>query len=200
MSGDPSWLDVTQAVFSTGATVTGLIFAYRGFQSWRREMRGRSEFEVARRLLQSTMKIRDAIGHVRNPFMVSGEWAGRPTVTGESQEKTNLNNEIHAYNKRLERLDEACREFYVARLEGEVLWGKEAFDVCDDITKARAVLLANLNGWFMTKNRNIGRGEAAERVDHYEKIIYGLGEPDEFKNSVDAAVKKVDGFARPHLK
>ena len=52
------------ALAALGAFIVALI----GVNSWRKEMKGRNEYELARRIMRSCYKVRDAFWQTRNPM------------------------------------------------------------------------------------------------------------------------------------
>ena len=53
----------------TGAAITGAFVAFKGLGTWRRQLKGLSEYELSRRILVTLFKYRDAINGVRHPAM-----------------------------------------------------------------------------------------------------------------------------------
>src|SRR5689334_8252445 len=47
--------------------------AFLGLRTWRAQLKGKTEFELAQRLLQSVYKVRQAIAVVRHPWMSVAE-------------------------------------------------------------------------------------------------------------------------------
>src|SRR3989304_91489 len=49
------------------------LVAIKGLQTWRRQLKGTADYDLAKRLLKAAYRLRDALQAVRNPFMSSGE-------------------------------------------------------------------------------------------------------------------------------
>jgi len=61
--------DITTAIVA----IIGVGVAIAGLSTWRKQIKGKTEYDLARRLLKSIYKIRDSIPAVRNPFQLAGE-------------------------------------------------------------------------------------------------------------------------------
>lgn len=54
------------ALVGGGVAIYGLI-------SWKRQLKGKTEYELARRVLRAVYRLRDAIRGIRNPLQSTGE-------------------------------------------------------------------------------------------------------------------------------
>jgi hypothetical protein len=68
-----TYLSIAKDIFTVLASITAGIVAIIGLQTWKKQLKGKTEYELAQRLLMAVYKIRDAIYYVRNPFMSAGE-------------------------------------------------------------------------------------------------------------------------------
>src|SRR5215212_10812739 len=68
-----SYLSFIKDLVTVFATVIGGGIAIYGLVAWKRQLRGRTEYELARRVLRAVYKVRDAIQGVRNPLQSAGE-------------------------------------------------------------------------------------------------------------------------------
>ncbi len=188
-------------------SVLGLIIAYCGLQTWRRQLRGNTEYDLARRLLRASFKMRDALRTVRNPFMVASEIADALKEAGVSQEEIeksgcNLNPDVAVYNTRWKTVAEALSDLKVEALEAEVLWGSAAIDslkpLYDSVAKLRLALVRLLRQG--RRDRPPLKPDEADRIDG---IIYDTSEgsvDDEFTVEVHAAIERVKALVKPKLK
>jgi hypothetical protein len=87
------------------AAVGGFVIAVLGLRTWWRELKGKTEYDLARRILIATYKIRDAIQNVRNPFMSTSEYAS--SESRKTQRETQNEGIAQAYQKRWDSVNEA---------------------------------------------------------------------------------------------
>lgn len=105
--------------------ISGLYIAWQGLGVWRKQLKGNVEYEVARKILFLTYKIRRGVEVVRNPFMSIYEMYDFDFPEGLSEKEKEEMGIRRAYVKRYELLNGARDQLLVDVLEGEVLWGKE---------------------------------------------------------------------------
>src|SRR5690348_10031730 len=62
-------------ILNVVATFCGIGIALVGLFTWRRQLHGTVEYDLARRLLRRVYTVRDRIAEVRHPFISRGEFA-----------------------------------------------------------------------------------------------------------------------------
>jgi len=105
--------------------IAGLYVAWQGLSVWKKQLRGNVEYEVARKILLLTYKIRRGVEVVRSPFMSVYEMYDFVFPDGLSEKEKEETGIRKAYAKRYELLNKSRDQLLVDILEGEVLWGKE---------------------------------------------------------------------------
>ncbi|MBU6439547.1 MAG: hypothetical protein KGS28_04875 [Betaproteobacteria bacterium] len=111
-------------VFVAGAAAVTAGVAVIGLGSWKRDVNGRANFEVARALVRSTYKLANAIAEFRSPAQRrSGypDWYQRQAVNPPDVEAEALQ---FALRSRMRPLQEALQAFEANALEAEALWGR----------------------------------------------------------------------------
>lgn len=108
------------------AAVTTAIVAVIGVNSWRKELKGSSEFQTARNLIKSVYRLRDAIYDARSPLIRSSEFPPEYNLNNHKTKNDNADAYAHVFNNRWEFVAKAVQEFDVASLEAEALWFKES--------------------------------------------------------------------------
>jgi len=184
---------LTDALTAFAALVAAGVAVY-GIMQWKLQLRGKTDYEIARRYLRASLKVRDAMKFVRNPFIPPQEQQtalkehgfNSEEDTGETDhQKTNR----AVYSLRWKKVIEAWTELEAELLEAEVSWGKEAIEAqkpLDDLVrKLRSVVTLFLRG-------NSRPGE--------EDLIYDMGEDDVFSQQVTTAIKKIEDYLKPYLR
>lgn len=195
----PPWLEITKDVVNILAVPATLLLAYLGFGAWRREHRGKSRYEVARQLLKSTIAYRDILQEARNPMMQGYESHGREVKEEETPEQATRRNTIFAWSKRIDKVNEVRREFYLNRLDAEVLWPDRIPGLCDAFHKLHVELVVNLRSYFMITERKSSVEANTDLLKRAEAVIWAGDEPDKFKDKLDSSLKSLDEFLRPHI-
>jgi hypothetical protein len=99
--------------------------ALRGLQTWRDQLKGTANYELAKRLLKATYKLRDALQGVRNPFISAGEI--RQAVTEAQLDIKHEDPDFHAtsstavYQIRWKPVGEAYQALELEVIEAEAI-------------------------------------------------------------------------------
>lgn len=108
----------------------GVYLAATNLNTWKRQLAGQSDHELARNLLVHLFKYRSAIEMIRHPFMSSLEMGideelGKDGVTFEKAQYKGM---IKAYNARWKVLTDEKAELQAYVVEARALWGEELAD------------------------------------------------------------------------
>ena len=96
------------------SAIAVVALGYTGLQQWKRELKGRSKFELARRIALNAFDYRDRFNDARNMFTFPGEWADRARAPDEPRQVAAILDEWHAWAKRLEVLRIAAKLLHEA--------------------------------------------------------------------------------------
>lgn len=198
-----SWVSAIREVLLLAVTAWGVSVAARGLNTWKEQLKGSAEWELARRLLRAVYRLRDALDDVRNPFMSAGELAGARATLGSDEagknEAENLNDStIAAYQVRWESARKAVAELQVELVEAEVLWGQEAKASMEPLRHCWVNLFSHLQ--FHLRGLS-GRPPSAALADKVDKTVFAsLGEDDVYAAELRAAVEKAENLIRPKLR
>lgn len=191
-------LIVSMLVGAIGVTIAAL-----GLQTWRQQLRGTAEYDLARRVMRAVLEVRDKIAAVRHPVITPGEKAvaldevgsTRPLAHDESAEQL-------VYERRWNALNKARSDLRLELLEAEVLWGPVLKSADEQLGKCVSELFAVVFTELREKSNS-----ASSRIDEAtwlkrQAVFYsGIGpeEKDEFANRVNAAVNAFVTFLAQHL-
>lgn len=122
-----AYVSIVKDVVLAGCAIAGATVALRGLNTWNRQLKGQTEYELARRLLRATYKFREAINVVRAPFMLGSEMPEPPEddPAASSPAKKRWYGTAKAYEKRWEHVSKARSELEAELIEAEVIWGAD---------------------------------------------------------------------------
>ncbi len=198
-------LHVIQAVAVSGAAVTGAIVAVWGVRSWRAQMRGKTEYEVARRCLRHTYRVRDSLRSLRSQWMSSGEQAhALQQKDGEdvpaNDDDRRQQGQVAAYEERWRRVTDAHSDLRVDLLEAEVLW-PEVRQAAEPLAKCVHYLSVDL--MFYVRDLSSRRPTPRLSAKHREKVeraVFWQGTDDPFEAELAAAVGELEKLLAPHVR
>lgn len=187
------------------AAALAALFAYLGLSTWRKELKGKSEYQLAKDALKSVYKVREAFKHVRNPAIFQYEYPEEMTNHhGHLKQENRHEGTAHVYQERWKKMDEAFSELESYHLDAQVEWGPEFQDVIKDLRSCRAELLVAIQRMLERMKDTYDREVLSidEKAEE-RSVLYHLGtdsKHDKFTPDINAAIGKFEEWLRPHIK
>jgi hypothetical protein len=188
---------ISNCVTAFAAIVAGVATVI-GLATWKKQLKGQTEYELAKRYLKSALKLREAIRTVRNPWITPGEKAQAIKDSGIDQISKEQTTGI-VYQFRWKRILEALTDLEAEALEAEAIWGKNANELIDPLLKCVGKLSGQINIFL---NSDLQYDMTAEDKKEIREIIYDTrsDKPNAFTEQVDEAIKHIELYIRPHLR
>lgn len=202
------YLSFIKDLVTVFATVIGGCIAIYGLVAWKRQLKGKTEYELARRILRAVYKVRDAIKGVRNPLQSAGEIETSLREAGLSidpnSSEYHLKSATSVYQRRWNKLNEARSDLQVELLEAEVSWGSEIIDTLKPLNECISELYVNIMQYLDGLNDPFPcRTEDADQRNNRIKIIYEISadpNKDPFSGKIKCAVEELERYLKPHLR
>ena len=181
-------------------TICGLIIASHGLTTWKKQIKGGREFEIAYNLHYAVLKLRDAIKYVRNP----GIWPSenhkaiqyfKAKYPEKSVEDIENNSNAYVYEMRWEKIISASTEMESHLLSAEVIWGSDILNLIKPLNKKITKLKISLSQYFQPQLRT---GDIMEIDD----IIYDKSyedKEDDFSNEITECIKKITNYIKEKI-
>jgi len=198
----PSILPIIRDILVSIAAVLTPLVAWRGLSTWRRQLKGNADWEVSRRLLRETYKVRDAIHWLRVPARFKGE------ESPDEHLDIMLRSADPALQKRWIKLSKAFSDLRVEQIEAEVLWGSNTQDAFDPLRKIVMQIGSSVGLYLELSDlsKSLGKGNISELEPELAQELYGVlanlstdDKPDAIEKELHSAVEKIEGLVRPHL-
>ncbi|MEW8291974.1 MAG: hypothetical protein AB2672_15750 [Candidatus Thiodiazotropha endolucinida] len=184
-----------------GAAVTTAYVAWRGVESWRSELKGRADFEIARNFMKSTYQLRDAIETCRSPWVSLTEfpegYMSKSNPTADEKGEA----ELHVYSNRWKEIYTCIQQFDTVSIEAEALWGKQI--------NSKGSVLRKCVGELKTAIDAVIRNAYSEGRDFESEKEYGKemehivkntdSENNQFTKKINDAISDIESYVRPHL-
>ena len=182
------------------AAITTVVIAARGLKSWQDELRGKSEYDIVRRLLKATYLVRNAIDDCRSPFFPASEFPPDNTAT-EKEPHNEATMWAYIYNNRFNPLRDAMAEFEAATIEAEVLWGDTICKLTKSLTSCVFKLRCAVDKFirFEKNRRKNGVGEIDEATNNILTDHVTAKSENEYTKELRIAITSIEDFLRPHL-
>lgn len=174
----------------------GLIFGQLWLDTSKKKMKGKLEYDIARRYLKSVFKIRDTVKIVRNPFIPIVEIQKAFEKNGLKYENYSDNKQTnrYVYSLRWNNVQDAWTNFDEVLLEAEISWGEDAIKIQKDfdllIRKLRSVVFLFVNHPEVFNNK----------LKENQGILYeGWDENNAFTKSIDIQIEKIRTFLKKYI-
>ena len=197
-------VEVGSAIVTSIAAVVGVWVAWRGVSAWRSELRGRTEYDLARRILVGVYRVREGVRSVRSPLMSSAEYAQREGRDPKS-EGTSAADLAYAYDRRFKAIRDAMDGLDVDFLEAEAVWGNLLATPAGELRQCVRELWVSITMYVNSHQTSPPWSERdRERVmKQVQPIIWPMGTPatpDYFGDRLTHAVESFDGLLKVHLR
>jgi len=200
-----TYLAIVKDIFTILASVIAGVVAIVGLQTWKKQIKGKVEYELAQRLLMAVYKVRDALYYVRNPFMTGSETSQAlksANIEQDPSEPTLSAKSVQAvYQQRWIKVQESWSNMDIALLEAEALWGNEITDLAKLLSNCTVTLRVNITKYLRNlQNERVHNPEKDEEID---EVIYGFTgdeENNKFSAKIVEIVHKFEKYLKPRLK
>jgi hypothetical protein len=199
------WVPLIKDVVLAIAGVIGSVVAILGLGTWKRQLYGQSEYELAKRLLKSLYLFREVINNARHPFM---QYSAVPDLPQDKLEQlSNEEKEWHAqaqaWEKMWEPVAKARADLDTNVLESEVFWGDEIKDKMAKISRLQAELLVAIQEHIERTNpRDPDKTYIGEDSRRVRAIMYGIGDrsKDAFLDRLLTAIEEIENTLKPYIR
>ena len=200
------YLTFVKDIVTVISLAVAALVAIKGLQTWRRQLKGTTDYDLAKRLLKAAYRLRDALQAVRSPFMSSGEvqYAIKEVQleVKPSDEDFNAASTAAAYQLRWRPVIEAYQSLELEAFEAEALWAASAKDVIIPIRRTVNSLSVAID--LVLRDRQAGGTRMLDSAsrEKFERILYSMAltpEDDPYLKELTAAVAQIETLARPFL-
>lgn len=190
----------------SGAAIAGAVIAINGLSTWKRQLKGQSEYELSRRLLVTLFKYRDAIAGVRHPAMWAYEMPSPPEDESKnmSREHIRLYGTSKAYQARWDKVQAERASLYADLLESEAIWGDELKKLFKTLFNLEHELFTSVRHYVELINPETKEGskESIRDIDKKRRdIMYDdlSEEGDDYRKDFQLGVEAIERYLKPKL-
>lgn len=197
-------VSVLKDVILACAAIAGVWTARAGLDTWRRQLRGGTEYELARRIMRSTYQLREAYKKVRHPAMWAYEMPEPPAeiAKGMATEDRRAYGLRAGYAARWKPIELAAATLETDLLEAEAIWGPELRGLLAQLYAHQSRLFVAVDEHIRVMSPPSYGSEPADDPEERRnrtEIVYQVREDDEFARDVNAAIKPIEDLLKPHL-
>lgn len=196
----PVIVTVIRDIVLAFTAITTAVVAIISIWKWRDELKGKTEYELARRLIHSLYRVRDAFNSVRSSAIFISEYPEGYREKSENTLEDNYLTTLHVYQNRWNLFATAFQELESEVLEAEVIWGQDVEILMVEVRSCKHKLQCSIQRYLEHKKSGgikLDRGAEIEVIS----IISNCDFPDDdFTIKILTAVSKFELYIKPHLK
>lgn len=200
-------ITATKDTVLTLGAIVAMYVAIRGLNTWNRQLKGGIEYDLTRRLLRCTYRLREAIKLVRNPMMFNNELPNPPDDEAQKMSSQQLRyfGLSTAYQGRWNKVSSARDDLQTELLEAEVIWGKSIYEQFEPLFTLQRELFTDIHSYLMVCNpdqNDDSRHAMSEIRRKRREVLYDTSsfEADPFSEDVEKTIVSIEAFLKPHLK
>lgn len=197
---------VKDAVLGSAAVI-GAYVALRGLSTWNRQLKGGVEYELTRRILKCTYRLREAIKGVRHPVMLGTEmpYPDEAQAANMSREQIRFYGLSNAYQQRWDKVNEVRDDLQTELLEAEVIWGRAIHAEFEPIFELQRELFRAVHAYVSSSNPDEspeGRAVYQDIVVKVRGILYEVpgDKADTYAQAISDGINRIEAFLKPHLR
>jgi hypothetical protein len=195
-------LEIVSTLVQIGFQVTAAYVALIGLQSWIIQLKGKTEYEVAKNVIAGAYRVRDEIRRCQDTYITLTEWAEYQPKRQETAAQRMAMQSRQAYRQRYEKVVEAMNDWYPSTVEAEALFGEEArylidklMDSCKLLRSSIEIYHSSLYSGQEDSNdkifKNTIRG-ISSKSDPYMDIVNS--DDDGFQKNLDDSIKGIEAY------
>jgi hypothetical protein len=174
--------------------------AIYGVNEWRRQLKGRREYELAEEVLTLVYDCRERLRSIRSPFSHTGEGSTRKTDPKETSEQTELLNRAYIIFERYEQHRDVFSGLFALRYRFMAVFGQESAKPLEGFRQSLNEVFVSANmlpTYWLRQGRVQMEEEEFERhlkeMHEHESIFWGtLSERDHFNEKVEVIVSEIE--------
>jgi hypothetical protein len=183
-----------------GSVIIAAISVAYGVNSWRRQLIGSKKAAVAESLLASCYEARDIIDAARSPvYLDNSEGKERPYSIGETEAQVRLFNRYWTPAERLINKSEFFAKLAAAHYLARTYLGDTVTHPVDLISSKRNQIILSARRLVLESEQLYEVNEIEAQRQKLQRVIWSMGDEDEIKIEIDAAVKQIEAICRPVL-
>jgi hypothetical protein len=199
-----AWLgDSKEQIVSISALI-GVFIAISGLRAWRKELKGKSEYEKAKEILKAVYLVRERFKTVRAVGINSYEYPGNlcDGLDGRLLPQFEYEGTSYAYQQRMKVLDESFNELEHKTLDAQVEWPNDFENVIAPMRFCRVRLMFAIYNFVESKRDKSRRILSQPEIDDLRLTLNYMGEnvqDDTFTTQINNAVALYERKLRPHI-
>lgn len=195
---------IVGTIISGVAVVVAYCFGRAGLHTWRRQLRGSADHDLARRLLIEIYKYRDEIKRARYPAIFKFETLPfEGEVESKDSKQATYDGKARAYRRRLIAIEDTRNLLQATMLEAEAIWGNKIKELMAHVFKLEREFVIYVQLYLDSINPTVTRQRSLSGYEIRIKqrdVLYHLDSPDDaYWTDMEQALNDVEDLLRARL-
>ncbi|MBS7131975.1 MAG: hypothetical protein KH116_13630 [Clostridium sp.] len=188
------------------ASGTGIYVAIKGLSTWKRQIKGQSEYALAKETLINVYKLRDEIINVRHPAMTIKE---RPELPADKIQTMTADQIRHhslreAYRKRWDKVITANSTLSVNLIEAEAMWDSDLKTLSEKLFRHQNYLVHMIDRYLSIRNPELhpsARDSIAKESDKIHEVVFNsLDDNDQYNKTLNEHIKPIEEYLKKKMR
>lgn len=200
----PAVIATVKDLVLTATTLVATYVGLSGLNTWRRQLKGNTEYALAKNVLTCLYELRGLIDVVRNPF---ASYAQEPDIPEEKHQEMDARQKewysyAQMYEKRWAPVVAVKSKLDAYLFEMEAVWGRDVVAKLYLLNRVIAELQWAIQDHLEDRNPRLGRPyNNSEEVQKQRAILFRRGPktPDEYNDRLKKAIEDAEAVLKPHI-
>jgi hypothetical protein len=201
-----AWVTLSKDILTGLAALTAAVIGIAGFQTWKKQLHWKTQYELAQRMLRATYKVRNAIVTLRFQIMFIAATHGGPHRRNEESNQvvdpswTEIASST--YQKYWQKVEDALLELDGVSLEVEAIWGEMMKEEIRELRNYGTTMnnAWEMNPWFLQNPAYKPSRAKTPNYPMFQTTFLGPSKDNPFLGNLHQAVRQIEEFLRPYLK
>lgn len=192
------WIELFKNIITIVAAIIGAIVAILGLRAWRRQLQGKTEYEISKDILKSVYTLVEAIKVVRNPFVSSGEINSSLKDEGldldiRDDDYDFISTRI-VFHRRWKMVSDALSSLSLVMIEAKVILGNDIDGLFLPLNEQVRELWNGIDTVLRSMNFRLRDSLKPDELQIARSITYGIHDDgtDKYSNRLKRNVEKIE--------
>lgn len=190
---------IFSSVFAALASLGVFILGLKGLQTWRAQLKGSGEYDLAKRLVVTIKNYKAEVNSLTGPFVAAYEMVlTADEANGLSDDQKIHRGLVKAYGVRMQRVHDALMALYTDMILGTALWGEEFGNYHSSLEKLHKELRMAHMKWVRNQDPRLPlhviENNLKNDQDDVRGIFNALAREQGFSEDLESLVKSIDAF------
>ena len=197
-------ITIIKDIITAGSAFVVAVIGILGLQAWKEQLRGKTEYELAQRLLNAVYRVREALENIRL-FPIGGSEEAKAIEAANVDVELEYSKKVAAaraaiYSVRWPKVQEALIQLNTLSLEGEAHWGQDMHKNLTPLLECAAILKTAMERYVAGLKDPLHYDVDERAMDEHILFSSSQGVKNIFSEKMAAAINRIEQFLKPHLK